>query len=174
MRDSMEKIEDTSDLQRCLALMAETTGMLDLPEAQDVPDQPLPELPRAELGLRPPSREALLALPGDTLGVFRDQAQHGFTDIMGQALQWMPSRASRTGTQSLQMGNAIELRDMMSASRRSLAGGGNDERRTMARELCIASATNLVQPGWDPADAGTYATLAQAGEHNLLLNLLTS
>src|SRR5206468_12945823 len=56
---------------------------------------------------------------------------------------------------TLAMGRVMELRDLMASSRRSLSGADQhvDERRTIARQVGVASATNLAQPLWDPAVA---------------------
>jgi len=130
-----------------------------------------------------PSAEELLMRPDVLAGMSQDpryagdvaqlrsQAEHGFTALLNDSLQWVPVGVSKAVSGNLAMGSAMEVRDLMAASRRNLAGSGSnhDERRLMAQYLAVAGVHNFHDIGWDPSNPATYA----AQGSNLLSALLS-
>ncbi|MCA1323608.1 hypothetical protein [Herbaspirillum sp. alder98] len=169
---------DAVDLARlCVSLGGLDLGRFEA-QADDMPAPPMSTLAREEDGMRPPSREALDSMAGESqltqlVEAVRQEAQQGFSSVLAQAAQWLPAPSTRTAVPAVQMGSVMELRDLMASSRRSLGGdNGADERHHTARVLGVASAVNLAQPLWNPAQASTYAPLDDPFGNNLLSTLL--
>ncbi|KAF1042251.1 MAG: hypothetical protein GAK35_02822 [Herbaspirillum frisingense] len=182
MHSSPASDDDLETLGSYLALLRPLMADFDSGDTgADAPELPQAAFTPEDQGWRPPDRAGLAALEGDAqmarmLESLREDANRGFSDLVGQALQWIPARAARATAPNLQMGNVMELRDLMAASRRNLGGGEGsaDERRHAAHSLSLAGAVNLAQPLWNPTDAASYASLDEAAGSNLLVNLLMS
>ncbi|MBP0597335.1 hypothetical protein J8I26_04415 [Herbaspirillum sp. LeCh32-8] len=128
----------------------------------EVPVAPFDAPPQAERNaLKPDLLDKLAQDPRYAADVqdLRAQAEHAFAALLNEAYQWVPVGASSAIAGNMTMGAAMEVRDLMAASRRNLSGSGSsqDERRLMAQYLVVAGVSNLGQPGWDPAVASTYA-----------------
>ncbi|MBB5391377.1 MULTISPECIES: hypothetical protein [unclassified Herbaspirillum] len=142
-----------------------------------VPAAPLAALPEPgpdEALMRPEVLAGMIGDPrfADDFERLRSEAEQGFTALLNDAQQWVPVGVSSAVSGNLRMGAAMEVRDLMAASRRNLAGSGSnhDERRLMAQYLAVAGIHNFNEIGWDPANPVSYAE--EGG--NLLSVLLSS
>ncbi|ADJ62292.1 hypothetical protein RC55_00030 [Herbaspirillum seropedicae] len=101
----------------------------------------------------------------------RARAEQAFAALLNEAYQLAPVGVSSAIAGNVAMGTTMEVRDLMSASRRNLSGSGSshDERRLMSQYLVVAGISNLGQPGWDPTVASSYA---EEGD-NLICALLS-
>lgn len=142
----------------------------------DQPAAPLESLPAPgpdEALMRPEVLSGMVSDPrfADDFQRLRTEAEYGFTALLNEAQQWLPVGASSAVSGDLKMGSAMEVRDLMAASRRNLAGSGSnhDERRLMAQYLVVAGIYNFNELGWDPSVPASYA-----GEGSNLLSTLLS